>query len=121
MTIWDRGTYEVLKWEDEKVEVALHGERVEGPLRAVPDRAGPKDWMIHRMEPPADPDAEPMPERLVPMLARPGTLPPDDDALGLRDQVGRRARDVLQRAGADAPASRATATTSPRAIPSSRG
>ena len=27
MTIWDRGTYEVLKWEPRKVEVALHGER----------------------------------------------------------------------------------------------
>ena len=25
MTIWDRGTYETLKWEPRKIEVALHG------------------------------------------------------------------------------------------------
>ena len=29
MTIWDHGTYECLKWEPRKVEVALHGERVD--------------------------------------------------------------------------------------------
>ena len=29
MKIWDRGTYECLKWEPRKVEVALHGERVD--------------------------------------------------------------------------------------------
>ena len=28
MRIWDRGTYECLKWEPRKVEVALHGERL---------------------------------------------------------------------------------------------
>ena len=39
MTIWDTGTYECLKWEPRKIEVALHGERVDAPLRAVPDRA----------------------------------------------------------------------------------
>ena len=38
MRIWDRGTYECLKWEPRKVEVALHGERVDGPLRALRDR-----------------------------------------------------------------------------------
>jgi bifunctional non-homologous end joining protein LigD len=34
--------------------------------------------MIHRMDPPEDPDREPMPEKLQPMLARTGPLPPDD-------------------------------------------
>ena len=34
--------------------------------------------MIHRMDPAADPDREPMPERIVPMLARAGALPRDD-------------------------------------------
>ena len=29
MTIWDRGTYECLKWEPRKIEVALHGERLD--------------------------------------------------------------------------------------------
>src|SRR3712207_8744158 len=34
-----------------------------------------KDWMIHWMGPAADPDREPMPERIVPMLATLGPLP----------------------------------------------
>ena len=38
MTIWDHGTYEVHKWEDRKVEVTFHGERLQRALRAVPDR-----------------------------------------------------------------------------------
>ena len=29
MKIWDSGTYEALKWEPRKIEVALHGERVD--------------------------------------------------------------------------------------------
>ena len=38
--------------------------------------------MIHRMDPPADPSIEPMPERIAPMLAKNGKLPRDDDAYG---------------------------------------
>jgi bifunctional non-homologous end joining protein LigD len=34
--------------------------------------------MIHRMDPPEDPDREPMPSRIEPMLARSGPLPRDD-------------------------------------------
>ena len=34
--------------------------------------------MIHRMDPPADPEREPMPERLTPMLAGAGELPRDE-------------------------------------------
>src|SRR5258708_867049 len=34
--------------------------------------------MTPRMDPPADPDREPMPHRIVPMLARTGTLPAED-------------------------------------------
>ncbi len=81
MTIWDRGTYELLKWEPRKVEVALHGERIEGryALFAIGSEEQPKDWMIHRMDPPADAGREPMPEHLVPMLARAGALPGDGD------------------------------------------
>jgi bifunctional non-homologous end joining protein LigD len=81
MTIWDRGLYEELKWEPRKIEVRLQGERVEGRYALFPlgKDADAKDWMIHRMDPPADPSAEPMPDRLVPMLARTGPLPRDDD------------------------------------------
>ena len=80
MTIWDSGTYECHKWRDDEVMVTFAGERVTG--RYVLFRAGAddKDWMIHRMDPPADPDREPLPERLAPMLARAGTLPHDDTA-----------------------------------------
>jgi bifunctional non-homologous end joining protein LigD len=80
MRIWDRGAYEVLKWEPRKIEVLLHGERVQGRYALFPiDKdEDPKNWMIHRMDPPADEAAEPMPEKIVPMMARTGTLPRDD-------------------------------------------
>ncbi|MFI5038009.1 MAG: DNA ligase D, partial [Solirubrobacterales bacterium] len=85
MKIWDRGTYECLKWEPRKVEVALHGERVDGryALFAIVDGdrseiGQPTDWMIHRMDPPADSRREPMPQKLQPMLASSGALPADD-------------------------------------------
>ena len=82
MRVWDRGTYEVLKWEPRKIEVLLHGERVQGRYALFPiDKdENPKNWMIHRMDPPADAAAgEPMPEKIVPMMARTGTLPRDDE------------------------------------------
>ena len=46
------------------MEVALHGERVQGRYALFPIEQGeaPKDWLIHRMDPPADPDREPMPK-----------------------------------------------------------
>jgi bifunctional non-homologous end joining protein LigD len=81
MAIWDQGTFEVHKWEARKVEVTFHGERLSGhyglfPIGKTGDSAN--DWMIHRMDPPADPDREPMPERIVPMMARPSSeLPPN--------------------------------------------
>jgi bifunctional non-homologous end joining protein LigD len=88
MRIFDRGTYECEKWQDRKVMVTFHGERVRGRYALFatgdPARAGrgggaeERDWMIHRMDPPADPDREPLPDRVVPMLATLGTLPEDD-------------------------------------------
>ncbi len=80
MTIWDRGTYEVLKWEPRKIEVALHGERVDARYALFPIAQGdnPKEWMIHRMDPPADAAREPLPEHVKPMLARAGKLPADE-------------------------------------------
>jgi bifunctional non-homologous end joining protein LigD len=80
ITIWDSGTYECLKWEPRKVEVALHGERLDARYALFPIDGGeqPKNWLIHRMDPPADPDREPMPARIAPMLARSGSLPTED-------------------------------------------
>jgi bifunctional non-homologous end joining protein LigD len=80
VTIWDRGTYDCLKWEPRKVEVALHGERVNARYALFPIEQGqhPKNWLIHRMDPAIDPDREPLPSKLVPMLARAGSLPAHD-------------------------------------------
>ncbi|HET6551079.1 MAG TPA: DNA polymerase ligase N-terminal domain-containing protein, partial [Solirubrobacter sp.] len=76
MRIYDRGTYELEKWRDKEVMVVFHGERVRG--RYVLFKTGDKNWMIHRMDPPEDPDRSPMPEKIEPMLARTGPLPRDD-------------------------------------------
>ena len=76
MTIWDSGTYETHKFREDEVMVTFHGERVRG--RYVLFRTRGDDWMIHRMDPPEDPHREPMPEKLAPMLARTGPLPPED-------------------------------------------
>jgi bifunctional non-homologous end joining protein LigD len=76
MQIWDRGTYETHKWRDKEVMVTFHGERVRG--KYVLFRTDGNNWMIHRMDPPEDPDREPMPEHVEPMLARTGDLPTDD-------------------------------------------
>ncbi len=78
MTIWDHGTYETHLWDEKKVEVTFHGERLHGRYGLFPIGRGPgeeKDWMIHRMDPPADPGREAMPERILPMLAGAGDLP----------------------------------------------
>jgi len=76
--VWDTGTYEAEKFREDEVIVVFRGERLTG--RYALFRTGGRDWMIHRMDPPADPGREPMPERLVPMLARPGEVPADEEA-----------------------------------------
>ncbi len=79
MRIWDRGTFETEKWSESKVEVTFHGERLTGRYGLFVigrDEASKNDWMIHRMDPPADPGRQPMPERIVPMLARSSTVIP---------------------------------------------
>lgn len=78
MTIYDRGTYEPHKIADDKVEVTLHGERLEGRYGLFPlgrEGGAGHEWMIHRMDPPADAAREPMPDEVAPMLARPGPMP----------------------------------------------
>ena len=80
MRIWDRGTYELEKWREDEVILTFHGERVKGRYALFHTRG--KDWMIHRMDPPADPDREPMPERIVPMLAKVGELPRRESEYG---------------------------------------
>ncbi len=78
VTIWDKGTCECEKWEPGKVVVVFHGKRLQGRYALFRAGKGEKDWMIHRMDAPTDPDAQEMPEVLQPMLARLSTLPADD-------------------------------------------
>src|SRR5918995_641286 len=78
MSIWDRGRYETHKVEDDEVIVTFHGDRARG--RYALFQTDGKNWMIHRMDPPEDPDREPMPEHIEPMLATlTKTLPHDED------------------------------------------
>jgi bifunctional non-homologous end joining protein LigD len=81
VSIWDRGTYETHKWQmtgpKHEVMVTLHGSRVHG--RYVLFRTKDESWMIHRMDPPEDPDREAMPAAIVPMLARPVEAVPSPD------------------------------------------
>jgi bifunctional non-homologous end joining protein LigD len=73
MRIWDHGTYEVEKWRDDEIIFAFDGERLHGRY-ALFRAGGPKDWMIHRIDPPEG-ERDPFPEPLPPMLANDGALP----------------------------------------------
>jgi bifunctional non-homologous end joining protein LigD len=82
MKIWDAGTYELEKWEQGKVMVEFHGERLQGHYALFRAGKAEKDWMIHRIDPPAR-ERDPFPENVVPMLARLSTLPRDDAKWGV--------------------------------------
>ena len=77
MKIWDAGTYELEKWEPEKVMVSFEGERLRGRYALFHAGKAAQDWMIHRIDPP-ERERDPFPENVVPMLARLATLPKDD-------------------------------------------
>ncbi|MGI8778392.1 MAG: DNA polymerase ligase N-terminal domain-containing protein [Acidimicrobiales bacterium] len=88
VSVWDHGTYECEKWGPSEVMVVLHGQRVEGRYvlfrtgttgGGQPSGSRPGAWMIHRMDPPQDPDRRPLPGAVEPMVATPGSLPADDD------------------------------------------
>ncbi len=47
VSIWDTGTYETLHWDEGKIEVVFHGNRLSGRYALVRfRRAGEKDWLI---------------------------------------------------------------------------
>jgi bifunctional non-homologous end joining protein LigD len=81
VSIWDSGTYDTHKWRLDgpkgEVMVTLNGRRARG--RYVLFQTRDRDWMIHRMSPPENPDFEEMPDRVVPMLAKVGTEVPSPD------------------------------------------
>jgi bifunctional non-homologous end joining protein LigD len=77
MKIWDRGTYELEKWEEGKVVLSFQGERLSGRY-ALFCAGGERDWMIHRIDPPAE-RRDPFPDSVVPMLAKLSELPVSDE------------------------------------------
>ncbi|HEX5848560.1 MAG TPA: DNA polymerase ligase N-terminal domain-containing protein [Rubrobacter sp.] len=46
-SIWDRGTYEVERFDDEMVIVFLRGERLDGKYAIFP--TGGTNWLVHLM------------------------------------------------------------------------
>jgi bifunctional non-homologous end joining protein LigD len=82
MTIWDTGTYDVEEWSDREVKVVFHGRRTDG--RYVLFKTRGNQWMIHRMDPPADPERRTWPgwEAFEPMVAAEGSMPDDLDSYG---------------------------------------
>jgi bifunctional non-homologous end joining protein LigD len=76
VSVWDSGTYDLHEWKDGKVQVTFHGRRARGRYALFRTRG--KQWMIHRMDPPDDPDWQPPPEGLRPMHPVVGSLPDDD-------------------------------------------
>jgi bifunctional non-homologous end joining protein LigD len=73
--ITDSGTYELEKWRPAEIMVRLQGTRFAG--RYVLFATEGNKWMIHRMDP-AGAELHPLPSKVRPMLATPGTLPGDD-------------------------------------------
>ncbi len=77
--IWDRGTYEAEKFRDDELILTFAGERVKGKYALFQTKDD--NWMIHRMDPPLDPERESMPKQLKPMLATlAASLPRDEEA-----------------------------------------
>jgi bifunctional non-homologous end joining protein LigD len=98
MKIWDRGTYELHKWTDREVLITFAGRRVQG--RYALFQTGGNNWMIHRMDPPADPTRQPVPEDWRPMVAHPGSLPaPDEDDQWAYEILWRGARVLVTSTG----------------------
>ncbi len=74
MSIWDRGSVEIVSWEDDEIVFVLAGNRVRG--RYVLIRTKGSDWLLHRMDPAPD-GWESLPASLLPMLATTPELPRD--------------------------------------------
>jgi len=64
VTIWDRGTYETVKWSPSEVKVILHGTRLSGGWVLFQTKGN--QWMIHR-------ERQALPVSLRPMLAVSGS------------------------------------------------
>lgn len=49
VSIWDNGTYDTKHWDPYKIEITLHGKRLNGPYVLVRfKRAGKNEWLVFR-------------------------------------------------------------------------
>ena len=49
VSIWDNGTYETKHWDPKKIEITLHGRRLNGTYVLVTfSRAGKNEWLVFR-------------------------------------------------------------------------
>jgi bifunctional non-homologous end joining protein LigD len=78
VSVWDSGTYTCEKWRDDEVIIVFHGTQLTGRYALFHAGREERDWMIHRMDPPADPSAQEMPDFVAPMLAGSAPLPSDE-------------------------------------------
>ena len=46
--IWDEGTYDCHKWEEDKIVVTFHGERLRGSYAIFRIGEGDRDWLVQR-------------------------------------------------------------------------
>jgi bifunctional non-homologous end joining protein LigD len=99
--VWDHGGYETLHWNDHRVEVILHGERLRGRYALVHrhDPAAEDAWKLTRLDP-AEDGHEATPRFLAPMPARPGPLPdPAEDGEWAYEFAWSGLRTILRAAG----------------------
>jgi bifunctional non-homologous end joining protein LigD len=86
VSVWDRGTYETEKFNDHEVMVRLRGAKISG--RYVLFQTKGDQWMVHRMDPPADTGREEMPKSLEPMLPTPTRDVPTGDEWAFEVALG---------------------------------
>ena len=66
--VWDSGTYETEKFNDDEVIVTLHGEKISGRYALI--QTNGDQWLAHRMKD----QKNPQPSDLAPMLATEGSV-----------------------------------------------
>ncbi|MGI8647904.1 MAG: DNA ligase [Acidimicrobiales bacterium] len=79
VSIWDHGTYQLVKWDEGHVEVVLRGRRVRGRYLLI--RINENNWLLRRRDPSTDPQRQAAPH-ISPMLATAGDLPSDAGLAG---------------------------------------
>jgi bifunctional non-homologous end joining protein LigD len=86
VALWDTGTYATEKWREREVIVVLHGRRVEGRYALI--QTNGRNWLMHRMDPPQDPDRRLVPDDIRPCAWRAGRLPRQPDGWSFEPVFG---------------------------------